>query len=425
MREVKIGCGIVAGVTMLCLVVLLAWTLIPPRLNVPPRQYPPDNAYTQIAAIAFQLAQLKASSPRLKELSQRAEVVNGALTPHEHQEYARYVEPLLQAYRKHLDQPSTVVMTYDPNSDPSFRANALLRELVRAEGYFIRWALANDRQAEAIERATALAQLGNQISQDGALIHYLVGQAVRMMALVPVQQNLPRIRQRAALERLLNWAKQEERKRPKLETILQMEQYIGRTMLMQAHKNPTPADPAAAEWWERYTLFAKFMVKVAAVEYESAMEQLKAYAVKPAWQRQPSDYPRVRHPWNKSIFPIFDEFFMRYETMVALTRLLGCVAAVRLHKMHTGRYPASLEQLNLGELTIDPFTGRSFVYRVDARKGFLIYSVGLDRVDNGGRFHYDPWLARGDIVPARIQIPAHLKGANREAWPLADPVWLR
>lgn len=424
MRIAKLGCGVLAGLMALSIAILLLWTLMPPKLTVPPRRYPPDNAYPYITAIALQLSQLEASNPRIKELSRRASTPGGALTPSEHQEYAHYVQPFLRAYRKYLFQPSKVVLDYNPAKDPTFHTNTALRELARAEGYFIRWALANNRQAEAIERATALAQLSNQISQDGALIHYLVGRAIRMIALEPVRRELPHLHQRAALEQLLRWAKQEEQNRPKLTAILQTEHYIGRTMLMEAYRNPEPVDPAQAPWWARYTLPARFMVKTAVSEYERAMAQIKAYAAKPAWQRQPSDYPRVSHPLNEDVISIFEETIQRYEASVALTRLLGCVAAVRLHKIRTGHYPASLEQLNLGELAIDPFTGKPFVYRVDRRQGFLIYSVGANRIDEGGRFHYHLWDSTGDIVPVSVPRPTYLRG-EPALWPLADPVWLR
>jgi hypothetical protein len=79
------------------------------------------------------------------------------------------------------------------------------------------------------------------------------------------------------------------------------------------------------------------------------------------------------------------------------SRLLGCVAAIRLHRRRTGRYPDSLETLQLGELAIDPFTGAPFVYRVDPQRGFMLYSVGTNRVDDGG-VQRDGWGAQGDLV---------------------------
>ncbi len=50
-------------------------------------------------------------------------------------------------------------------------------------------------------------------------------------------------------------------------------------------------------------------------------------------------------------------------------RLIGCTAAIRLHKLRTGNYPASLQALQLGEMIIDPFSGKPFVYKTDPRRG--------------------------------------------------------
>ena len=57
-------------------------------------------------------------------------------------------------------------------------------------------------------------------------------------------------------------------------------------------------------------------------------------------------------------------------------------AAIKLHRMRTGVYPASLEELGTA-IPADPFTGAPFVYRQEG-VGFVIYSVGLDGEDGGG-----------------------------------------
>jgi hypothetical protein len=51
-------------------------------------------------------------------------------------------------------------------------------------------------------------------------------------------------------------------------------------------------------------------------------------------------------------------------------------------KIQSGVYPSSLGSF-YGQDAIDPFTGAGLVYKPTA-KGFLLYSVGPDRTDNGG-----------------------------------------
>jgi hypothetical protein len=107
-------------------------------------------------------------------------------------------------------------------------------------------------------------------------------------------------------------------------------------------------------------------------------------------------------------------------------RLVGCTAAIRLHKLRTGKYPASLEALQLGEMIIDPFSGKPFVYKTDPRFGFLLYSVSENRVDDGGQSPYGGAPeARGDFSPVDVRLPDHLKGVRREQQPLVAPIWLR
>ncbi len=401
MKRAKWGCLSVVGLTALAVVALLIWAYRPPRLEVPERQYPPNNAYEKLAAIAERLNEIERSTPRLQMLSRRAHDTRAPapMPAADHADYARAVEPLLREYRRYLDAPSKVVMQYDPNNDPFFGIAPLLRNLARAENYFIRTAFARNRQEEVVERATALVKYSNQVSRDGAMIHYLVGAAVRSIALDHVRKNIERLNNRAALERLLRWAQEDERHRPAFVPILETEHHYNRAMTMRMYRNPQPMDPASPQWWETMPLLPQIYIKTSIPEMEWAWGQIKAYAAKPAWERKPGDFPRVRHPLNDALLPVFAQPINRRDADVAVARLLGCVAAIRLHKQRTGRYPDSLEALNLGELTIDPFTGKPFIYKVDPRKGVLIYSVGVNKRDDGGIVAERDWYGeQGDLA---------------------------
>ena len=70
------------------------------------------------------------------------------------------------------------------------------------------------------------------------------------------------------------------------------------------------------------------------------------------------------------------------------TRLLMIDLALRAYQADHRDYPAKLESLTpqyLTEVPLDPFSGKSFVYR-PSEKDFVLYSVGGDGVDNGGTF---------------------------------------
>jgi len=69
-------------------------------------------------------------------------------------------------------------------------------------------------------------------------------------------------------------------------------------------------------------------------------------------------------------------------------RLLQTDLALRLYKNDHGSWPHNLEQLvpdYLSKLPIDPHSDRPFIYHPSS-DGFVLYSVGQDRIDNGGHF---------------------------------------
>jgi hypothetical protein len=96
--------------------------------------------------------------------------------------------------------------------------------------------------------------------------------------------------------------------------------------------------------------------------------------------------------------------------------LLTTVAVLRYGR-DKGDYPATLETLvadgYMRELPIDPYSGKAFGYRT-TENGFLLYSWGLNLVDDGGWQETGQngmpraWADNGDEVfwPVRAQTPA-------------------
>ena len=77
----------------------------------------------------------------------------------------------------------------------------------------------------------------------------------------------------------------------------------------------------------------------------------------------------------------------------SIVGLLG-LKAIDYKKEH-GAFPRDLQALGAQDL-VDPFTGKPLVYRPEPN-GFLLYSVGPDLTDDGGR-EYDHKERKGDIV---------------------------
>jgi len=77
----------------------------------------------------------------------------------------------------------------------------------------------------------------------------------------------------------------------------------------------------------------------------------------------------------------------------ALVARLGL--AVINYKREHSVFPRDLQALGAQDL-VDPFTGKSLVYRPEPN-GFLLYSAGPDLTDDGGA-EYDNKTSKGDIV---------------------------
>jgi hypothetical protein len=75
-------------------------------------------------------------------------------------------------------------------------------------------------------------------------------------------------------------------------------------------------------------------------------------------------------------------FYARMERAAARRGLALLALDVCDYRSRTGRLPSTLAELDT-DLPADPFTGKPFVYRTDAR-GFTIYGVGSDGTDDSG-----------------------------------------
>jgi len=93
-------------------------------------------------------------------------------------------------------------------------------------------------------------------------------------------------------------------------------------------------------------------------------------------------------------------------------RCLLTVIALSLYKKKNGGYPINLNELveqdYLGNIPIDPFSGKPFVYK-NTGDDFILYSVGEDFKDDGGEVYRDDrgrlrmWAATGDWVLWPVQ----------------------
>ncbi|MCL6535534.1 MAG: hypothetical protein K6U77_05625 [Armatimonadetes bacterium] len=433
MRKWLIGCGVLFGVVLVLCIGVLVWAFTPPKIEIPPRQLPPNNAYDEYRAMAEEMWQRLNPDTRFKQIESAA-AARQTLSAADRAYYLQRMEPYLRRYERLVQRPS--VVTSERSAETLFPELAGMRRIARAESYLMREELRQKRYRGAIARADRLSRLAEQARNGGPLIHYLVGTAIHAIALQPIREELPRIQDRAALETLLKLARDYEKRRVPLWKCLQEEYYFilsvyqelldGRTSIDQlTGSGSTPQTSASRGDMLPYQL----LVKTALPELNRLMTQAVEESKLPFHQRRPEKMDpekSARHLLNALMIPISFDASEKETTEVAWMRLVGCTAAIRLHKLRTGKYPASLEALQLGEMIIDPFSGKPFVYKTDPRFGFLLYSVSENRVDDGGQSPYGGAPeSRGDLSPVSVRAPDYLKGVRREQLPLVAPIWLR
>lgn len=428
MRKWLVGFGVGVLLIVVGLCVASALLVRPPKIGIPPRNYPPNNAYDIYRKLGAEIREKSQANAQIQAIERK--LPRGTLTPAERKLYLTFMEPYLREYRKHLNKPCVAVYEYDVNW--LFPELVGFRQIARAEAYLIREDLRNRRERSAVERFDSLLRFGNRIRNEGALIHYLVGIAVTVIGLsalwdAPLQSE-------ESLTEVVKIVRRHEQERMSPVKALRAERDFGLSVYRDLAEgkigtkdlqNVTRSIPAWDELGPFETLTLRLMVRTALPEYHRYMDTIEQQMQLPYWQRE-KNLPKPRHPLNAALLPVYPHASTVETEELARVRLTGVMSAIRLYKLRNGHYPKNLEALNLGELIIDPFSGKPFIYRTDPRKGFMLYSVGGNGVDDGGAFPYGGARAeKGDLVPTYRPVPAHLEGVESKNRPLHPPVWLR
>lgn len=84
---------------------------------------------------------------------------------------------------------------------------------------------------------------------------------------------------------------------------------------------------------------------------------------------------------NQALWPPLDNVPDAWRNAIARRRHLQVAVRLLLASLDDGRPPSEIP--NLGDMSVDPFSGKPFVYK-PSQNGFLLYGVGIDRTDDGG-----------------------------------------
>ncbi len=117
--------------------------------------------------------------------------------------------------------------------------------------------------------------------------------------------------------------------------------------------------------------------------------RLPYFRTREFWEKH--HYELEHLPWysviSSLVLPNIEATFLKVASLEAVGLATRTGLACRVYKEKKGSYPESLSDLVPGlipAVPIDPFTGDPFVYRREG-EGFIVYSLGSNRKDDGGR----------------------------------------
>lgn len=300
------------------------------------------------------------------------------------------VQKALSLLRQGLQKP-----IFEPRENMNFRTLlpelALFRGLGRLIALSETALLSDGRVGDALQQFRIGLRLGRVI-QISTLIHGLVGVAITNLVTSPVAEHLDQLSARdceelfriclaelQAPDPILQVMRNEMRasfnamrdiaEQAKKEGIEKAAGQVGAKpedlapFQQQLPRTPEAVDAMIRQAQDRYTAFS-----------EKVLTAMQA----PPWERklpEPPEGDDLGTAWVRLIVPAYQRVAVTYQKDSARLRLLACHAAVLRYRWEHGRPPAGLDVLDLGDLAVDPFTGRPHEY-VTAGRTYRLVAAG-------------------------------------------------
>jgi len=314
-------------------------------------------------------------------------------------ELAPYARPIREAQR----YPCLIVQ-YRPDGSMDFARASKLRDVARYLQFESQTHAAAGQWAAGMSSALDGIHLGADCTRDSGLLGTLIGIAIAAITRDDAWQcveHLTAPQAKAAATRLRAVMAREAT----MADILAEEKICTQRYFLMVMSDPH---------WQSKLLEGDAMdIRVkGALLFKSKTSILRAYTrqmdlviaetKKPYIERKP--LPESKDPFVAMITPVFHKAQEKQAWHQAYNRLLLTALTLRAYRLEHKDYPPNLQALltagYLPALPDDPFAhSGTFRYRLDGGK-YLLYSIGPDGKDDGGRLVYDPRKpnATGDIV---------------------------
>ncbi|MCS6831764.1 MAG: hypothetical protein RMM08_10350 [Armatimonadota bacterium] len=418
-RGCKIGCLTAVLVMVVAVALAVRWWTAP--IDIPRPQRPPepaDNPYDVYRSLAVYTSQIFQSDPMLSYAER--ELFPLHQTAHlEHPELVHYLlrqlQPVRLEYRRHLHKPCVVIMEYTYSW--RFPELAEFRRWASIEALDIAASAQEGDFARAVDDYRTVLLLAEQVRNGGNLIHYFTGAAMQAAVNREMSQIL-RVLPAEQCDKLVEATREWQRYYVAPVQVVKVERDFFLNVLHDLREGKYEAVRLLAE----YRSFARWNprwlnLRRAAHEGARYFQQVEQQLCKPINQQKHIEEPN--HPVARTMAPLPGATLRRTGYTESRIRMLACAAAVRAYRLRRGSYPHTLSEAGVADLNRDPFTGGGFVYKPSER-GFLLYSVGEDGVDDGGKRAPERWSGKGDVT----LIPFYARHLDAHTAP-GEPVWLR
>ena len=279
----------------------------------------------------------------------------------------------------------------------------------------------------AVQSQLDCMRMGEEIPRGGPLIGELVGiacQAIGRRNLWSYMDHLDASQTRRAIKQVLAM---EQSRVPYADTLLE-EKYMQMSALNMMFKSnsgmsaafggPQNGGPPLALAQFMYLVYSKETI---ARNNQTYFDQLIANARR-SYGEHLAEPPTPSDPINQILMPVFAQARIKDVEDETQNGLVCVMMALHAYKLQHGKYPRYLADLTpsyIAAMPPDPFAPKgTFQYHLEGGK-FVLYSIGPDGKDDGGKPIDDPSKSANGNNNARYFVDANSKGdivAGKNTW---------
>ena len=260
--------------------------------------------------------------------------------------------------------------------------------------------LADGRVSEALDTTHLCLRFGKAVQTD-TLISGLVGVAIGSICVKTLGAHLDQLSAREC-EQLYRICMEELPKPDPLSRLMVIEHATTRKTILESLQKVKEQGPEAAQGVlglddEEFAPVAAYLRSISPAQLDQLAaecvrtidefyERVQGELAKQPWERQRSGFEIPNTPgaagFATQFLPSLNRSSEVYARAQAYLRLLACHCAILRYRWEHDRVPATLEELRLGPLAVDPFTGQLLEYHPQGRR-YVLTSVGpTDTSDN-------------------------------------------